>query len=198
MGETSQYRRVRTKKTRGKPRTELKISESELLAELKAGKSSRELAVKYGVSPGTIRNRLREYDKKTYISVARQRNSPKSNGQREQLPVSDSELHERWKDGESTRDLAKKYNVSRQTITRRLKEYNPEEYNETARNKIAKSIAERRKKIPALPSELLNQFIKGESTAALAKKYNVSRQTMERVLLKHDRDLYKRTVNDRI
>jgi Mor family transcriptional regulator len=196
MGEISQEGRGANAK--GKPRTELPIQDSELLAELNAGKSTRDLAKEYDVSPGTIRSRLREYDKEAYTRIACQRTSSKSDGQRKELPVSDSELHKQWKDRESIRALAQKYKVSRQTITRRLKEYNEQEYNETAKDKIAASIAERRKKIPITPKEVFDQLVKGESTATLAEKYHVSRQTISRILMKHDNDQYQKIVKERI
>jgi very-short-patch-repair endonuclease len=93
----------------------------------------------------------------------------------------------------STRNLAKKYNTSRQTIERRLKECNEREYKEIAKRKIAASIAEiaKEKEIPMSRSELSEQFVNGKSTRTLAGECNVSHQTIGRNLSKFNKEQYK-------
>jgi uncharacterized protein (DUF433 family) len=196
VAERGQKRRGRKRKAKGKPRKQLPIRE--IFAKWKAGKSSKELAKEYGVNPGTIRNRLREYDKKSYAHIAGDRTSPRSDGQRKELPIPTSELYEQWKNGKSMRALAKKYKVSRQTIERRLKEYNEQEYNEIAKAKIIASIEGRRKEIAAPPNEIVERYSNGESAAELAEQFNVSRPTITRLLERHGNEDYQRIAQERI
>lgn len=176
-------------------RIELPIPIQELFERWKSGRRIKDLAKEYKVSYTVVRRILMEYDFKDYKEIARIKRAGKN---KKKLSVIASELYELWKNGKSIRALAKKHKVSRQTIARRLKEYNEQEYGEIAKNKIAVSIAERRKKIPVPPNEILDRWMKGESTATLAREYRVSRQTISRILVKHNKEEYLKTVKDRI
>lgn len=195
---TRSKKRGRNKKARGKPRKELPIAGSELFAKWKAGRSAGDLSKEYGVSPGTIRNRLKECDKESYASIARSRKPPRSNGRRRELPIPNSELYEQWKNGESAETLARKYRASRQTISRRLREYNEQEYGEIAKRKIATSIAERRKNIPVAPAKLMDRWKSGESAGKLAHQFNVSRSTITKILEKYGDNDYRRMAKERM
>jgi transposase len=193
-----QERRGRNNKAKGKPRIQLPVSDSELLDELKTGKSTTALADEYNVSPGTIRNRLREHNKKAYDQIAKTRTSPKSNGRRKNL-LSSAKLYEEWMHGKSIRDLAKKCKVSRQTITRRLKEYNEQEYKEIAKTKIMDSIDNRQKIASESYTEIVKQYTrKDKSAAEIAEEFNVSRPTITRILEKYGKEEYQRIAQDRI
>jgi Mor family transcriptional regulator len=198
--ERGQESRGRNKKAKGKPKTELPISDSELFAKWKTGKSSRKLAKIFNVSPTTILARLRNHNKRLYARIANSRTSPKSNGHRKELSAPVSGIYEQWKNGKSTRVLAKQYKVSRQTIRRRLKTYNEQEYKEISKKKIAAKIAEiaAEKEIPMSSFELSKEWKNGKSTRILADQCNVSRQTISRKLAKFNgkdyKDLAKRKI----
>jgi Mor family transcriptional regulator len=168
---------------------------SELFEEWKNGKRIKDLAKKYGVSYNVIRRILIAYDRQAYKEIAKIKRTVRS---RKKLSVTNSKLYEQWKNGMSTRALAKKYKVSRQSIRRRLKECNRREYKEIAQKKIADSIAKHRKKISVPPDKLMEQWLRGESTATLAREYHVSRQTIARILMKYGKDLYLKIVKERI
>jgi len=152
------------------------------------------------VSPTTILARLRDYNKKLYARIANSRTSPKSNGHKKELSAPVSRIYQQWKNGKSTRALAKQYKVSRQTIRRRLKTYNEQEYREISKKKIAAKIAEiaAEKEIPMSTFELSKKWKNGKSTRILADQCNVSRQTISRKLAKFNGEEYRQLAKRKI
>ena len=126
--KAGQKRKRQRKRSYEKVRDSLP-SDLELFEEWKKGKRIKDLAKKYGVSYTVIRKILIAHDEMAYRDIARIRRARKN---AKELSVTNAKLYEQWKNGMSTRTLARKYKVSRQTIVRRLKECNGQEYKELA------------------------------------------------------------------
>jgi transposase len=194
MKDKNQGRRARSKHE--KPDKGIAEHENEIADEWRNGRTIKDIAKEYGVSYTVIREILLAHDEEIYRETARIRRARR----RKELSVTNSKLREEWKNGMSTRDLADKYNVSRQTIERRLKENGEEEYRDIAKRKIASSIAEiaKQKVILTTLSEIYEQFKSGKSTGNLAEEYGVSRQTISRMLAKFNKEEYKTLAKQRM
>ena len=150
--------------------TKIVIPMEDVIEELKKGKFYREIAKKYGVSEDVLYQRRKLYEQevgKTIEEILSSDGNFEVNKKRRYVPVED--MVKDWENGMKLLELAEKYNVSRETVINRLKEY---------QYKTGKQIikTKRRKEIPL--NDIIAEWKAGMTLEKLEQKYNVGRDTI--------------------
>lgn len=142
----------------------------EIITDWKAGMTLEKLELKYKVSRDTISMRMREFEAETGKKLERDFfvRTPKKD-----LPV--EEIVAEWKSGFVLEDIAQKYGVTRNTVRRRLEEYQEE----TGEKLIREQSKDRRRiKIELPMEEMFEDWKNGKTYQELIEKYGVSRSTI--------------------
>lgn len=173
--------------------TKIIIPMEDVIEELKKGKFYREIAKKYGVSEDLLYQRRKLYEQevgKTIEEILSSDGNFEVNKKRRYVPVED--MVKDWESGMKLLELAEKYNVSRETVINRLKEY---------QYKTGKQIikTKRRKDIPL--NHIITDWKAGMTLEKLEQKYNIGRDTISERMRefevesgqKLERDFFERT-----
>lgn len=167
----------------------------EILKEYTDGKSSRELAQKYGCSNQTILNRLHEYCDKNNINIDFHKSPLAST----RLNISPEDVYDLYIDGLTPSSIADIYNCSSVTILSRLREY-------TDKMGIELVLDSHRVKLP--DEEIYKKYESGRSICSLAREYYCSTVTIANrlhsycdengiELKKHDYSQRRKTISKR-
>lgn len=130
----------------------------EIIKKYEDGSTTRELGIEYGVSHGTISNRMIEHYKKLGKQVP--------NHKTKEVPI--KEIVEQYESGIKIQDSAKKYKVLDSTIIRKLEQYytnigKARQHRKTGRKKIEISI-----------KDIISKYENGLSQTQIAEEYQVS------------------------
>ena len=145
-----------------KKNIKIELPIDEIVKKWKQGATQKELAKEYGVSTNTINKRISEYYEKIVKSKPKRKQKPKPKP-RIELPI--DEIVEKWKQGTTQTELAKEYNVSTNTIGRRIAEYH---------KKIGKPNPKQKQKIDLPINEIVKKWKRGSTKTELAIEYGIS------------------------
>ena len=140
---------------RGRKKIELPIEE--IVKKWEQGVTQKELSKEYGVSDVTIRKRISEYYEKE------EKEKPKK---RIELPI--EEIVKKWERGITQKELSKRYEVSKSTISKRISKY--------YQKKKRKKNEEKKTKILRNSSIIVEYLRKGltiEQIESIASKQNI-------------------------
>lgn len=144
----------------------------EVVQEWKNGMKLEDIAEKHNVSRETIISRLKEYQLKTGEQVIQ-------NKRKKEIPL--DEIIKEWKKGMTLEKLGQKYGVTRETISKRIKEF---EYK--TGQKLVRDYIERVPKIDLPIEEIIEEWKNGTVLEEIAQKYGVTRNTIQRRLEEYE------------
>lgn len=130
----------------------------EIIEKYKAGSTTRELGVEYGVSHGTISNRMIEHYKKFGEEVPDHKTK--------ELPMKD--IIQKYESGIKIQDLASQYNVKYNTMNIKIEKY----YKDIG--EIRFQCKKGRKKLQIPIEDIIRRYEDGLSQEQIAEEYKVS------------------------